>query len=74
MSMSDAQEKAQLEKSINQVLTDAYFQLSKLEYLDTPKVEEITEIVIASIVKPYVMRVHKDQLSLFDATKYEGSV
>lgn len=71
MSMSDAQEKQQLEESINQILNDAYTDLIKLEYLDTAKVEEITEIVIAAIVKPRVMRVHKDQLRLFDPNTYE---
>jgi hypothetical protein len=75
MSMSDAQEKQHLEESINQILNDAYSDLIKLEYLDTAKVEEITEIIIASLVKPRIMRIHKDQLQLFDpsAYNYEGS-
>jgi hypothetical protein len=73
--MSDAQEKQHLEESINQILNDAYSDLIKLEYLDTAKVEEITEIIIASLVKPRIMRIHKDQLQLFDpsAYNYEGS-
>lgn len=72
-SFSEAQEKKQLERYINLVLTDAYSDLLKLEYLDTDKVEEITEIVITTLVKPRIMRINKNQLSLFDGDKYEGS-
>ena len=69
-SFSEAQEKKQLERYLDLVLTEGYSQLMKLDYLDSKKVEEITEIIVTVLVTPRVMRINKDQLELFDKNKY----
>ena len=72
-SFSEAQEKKQLDRYLNLVLNEGYSQLIKLDYLDSKKVEEITEIIVTVLVTPRIMKVHKDQLRLFDPDKYEGT-
>ena len=72
-SFSETQEKKQLDRYLNLVLNEGYSQLIKLDYLDSKKVEEITEIIVTVLVTPRIMKVHKDQLRLFDPDKYEGT-
>lgn len=72
-SFSEVQEKKQLERYLDLVLKEGYSQLIKLDYLDSKKVEEITEIIVTVLVTPRVMRMNKDQMRLFDPDKYEGS-